>query len=374
MSRSYTPGLKVLANTRIMKQRQLPLKGEVLVELGTDVKAETVVASTHIPGNIQMLNVARQLNVEPENVPECMLVKIDEEIKAGQIIAESRGIFGFFKSQLKAPIDGSLANISNVTGQAIVSEPPIPIEVDAYSSGKVSTIIPDEGVIIEANGALIQGILGIGGENRGNLSVVVRSRSQVLTKELLDKSHKDKIIIGGSFVDLETFRLAQKLGVAAIIVGGFDYDDLSQILGYNLGVAVTGSEELGTSLMITEGFGHIDMAQHTFDLFKQFDGRFAAVNGSTQIRAGVIRPEVLIPHKENIVSRELKETDMIISEGSHVRVIRAPFFGNVGTVVSLPAPLTKLESETMVRVAEVKFENGTQKVLPRANLEMILLD
>ena len=202
MSRSYTPGLKVLANTRIMKRRQLPLKGEVLVEVGADVKAETVVASTHIPGNVQMLNVARKLNVEPEDVPECMLVKIDEEIKAGQVIAESRGIFGFFKSQLKAPIDGSLANISNVTGQAIVSEPPIPIEVDAYSSGKVNTIIPDEGVIIEANGALIQGILGIGGENRGNLSVVVRDRSQVLTKELLDKSHKDKIIIGGSFIDL----------------------------------------------------------------------------------------------------------------------------------------------------------------------------
>ena len=80
MAQSYTPGLKVLANTPSEKTRQLPLKGEVLVDVGDTVFANTVVASTHIPGNVQMLNVARQLNVEVEMVTECMLVKIDENV------------------------------------------------------------------------------------------------------------------------------------------------------------------------------------------------------------------------------------------------------------------------------------------------------
>ena len=63
---------------------------------------------------------------------------------------------------------------------------------------------------------------------------------------------------------------------------------------------------------------------------------------------------------------------MIISEKSIVRVVRAPFFGKVGTVVELPSDLATLESETEVRIAKVKFENGDIEVIPRANLEMIL--
>ena len=129
MSRSYTPGLKILAQTKISKKRQLPMKGTVHLKIGDIVKPDEVVASTEIPGNVQMVNVANQLNVEPENVPECMLVELDESISKGQIIAESKGIFGLFKSQLKSPIDGTLANVSEITGQAILSEPPIPLSL-----------------------------------------------------------------------------------------------------------------------------------------------------------------------------------------------------------------------------------------------------
>jgi len=185
MSKSYTPGLKVLANTPTEKVRLLPLKGKVLVEVGDKVNADTVVASTHIPGNVQMLNVAHQLNVEAEAVPDCMLVAIDENIEKGQIIAENKGLFGYFKNHIKSPIDGTLANVSNITGQAILSEPPIAIEVDAFSAGTIKEIIPEEGVIVTSNGALVQGILGIGGENHGEIVVVVNSCDKIITKVML---------------------------------------------------------------------------------------------------------------------------------------------------------------------------------------------
>ena len=80
MARSYTPGLKILSHTKVVKRRLLPMKGSVHYKTGDLVNSNDVVASTDIPGNVQMLNVANKLNVEPENVPECMLVKLDEEI------------------------------------------------------------------------------------------------------------------------------------------------------------------------------------------------------------------------------------------------------------------------------------------------------
>ena len=373
MSRSYTPGLKILSLTKISKQRKLPLKGVVHLSVGDVVKPDEIVASTDLPGNIQMVNVANKLNIEPENVPECMLVKLGENISKNQIIAESKGIFGMFKSQLKSPIDGILTNVSEVTGQAILSEPPIPVEVDAYTSGIITNVDIDEGVTIETEGVLVQGILGIGGENRGILEVATSSPNDELTMDMIHDNHKDKVLIGGSFLTMSTFKYAKEVGVRGIISGGFDYLDLSKILGYSLGVAITGSEKIGPSLIITEGFGRIWMADRTYKLLSSNASKFASINGSTQIRAGVIRPEIIIPNEEvSGESNDYKESDLAISSGSLIRVIRAPYFGKVGRVRSLPTELTKMESETMVRVAEIGFEDGSIEIIPRANLEMIL--
>ena len=373
MSRSYTPGLKILARTKIIKKRQLPMKGNVHLKIGDIVKSDTIVASTELPGNVQMLNVANKLNIEPEHVPECMLAELDESIYKGQIIAESKGIFGMFKSQLKSPIDGTLANVSEITGQAILSEPPIPVEVDAYTSGTITEVEDEEGVTIETVGALVQGILGIGGENHGILEVVTTSPSDELTAEMIQEKHKNMVLVGGSFLTKDTFEHARKIGVAGIVSGGFDYTDLSKILGYSLGVAITGSEDIGPSLIITEGFGRISIAVRTYELLVSNKGKFASINGSTQIRAGVIRPEILIPDEiSNGEIGEFEEADLAISDGSLIRVIRAPYFGSVGKVKSLPPELQKMESETMVRVAEIEFEDGTIEIIPRANLEMIL--
>ncbi|NOZ08168.1 MAG: hypothetical protein GXO91_04740 [FCB group bacterium] len=375
MSKTYTPGLKILAHTTVRKVRQLPLKGKVHKKKNDHVEPDSIVASTSIPGNVQMVNVAQLLNIEPDAVSAAMKVKIDEPLKKGKIIAENNGIFGFFKSAVKSPIDGTLANVSDVTGQVILSEPPVPIEVDAYTSGKVVDILPEEGLIIETEAALIQGILGIGGESRGKIEVIVSSPDQELTSDMLNDSQAGKILVGGSFITYDTFQKASQFGVAAIVIGGFNYTDLSKLLGYPLGVAITGSEELGTSLIITEGFGRITMASRTFNLLKKHDGNFAAVNGATQIRAGVIRPEVLVPLEASDENpTKLDETDLAISKGTTVRVIRSPRFGEVGTVVGLPSPLTKMESETMVRVAEIKFKDGEVKTIPRANLEIIVMD
>jgi len=191
---------------------------------------------------------------------------------------------------------------------------------------------------------------------------------------MIQEKHKNMVLVGGSFLTKDTFEHARKIGVAGIVSGGFDYTDLSKILGYSLGVAITGSEDIGPSLIITEGFGRISIAVRTYELLVSNKGKFASINGSTQIRAGVIRPEILIPDeigKGEI--GEFEEADLAISDGSLIRVIRAPYFGRVGKVKSLPPELQKMESETMARVAEIEFEDGTIEIIPRANLEMILM-
>ena len=108
------------------------------------------------------------------------------------------------------------------------------------------------------------------------------------------------------------------------------------------------------------------MGSRTFDLLKKQNGKFVSINGATQIRAGVIRPEIVIPLKDESSEDSLSNVQEGIQEGSIVRVIRSPNFGKIGTVTSLPAKLHKMESETMVRVAEIEID-GKNFLIPRAN-------
>ena len=373
MAHSYTPGLKVLKKTLFKKERILPLKGKVLVAKGDTLSPDTIIASTNLPGNVQMLKVNNILNIEPRDVVDCLLVKEGDNVKKGDIIAETPGVFGMFKSSVESPVDGTIESISDSTGRVVVREAPIPVEVDAYVSGTVDEVIEKEGIILRSDAAFIQGIFGIAGEKRGELALISNNPSEELTADQITEDMAGKILIGGSFLSLEAYKKAMNCKVAGIVVGGFNYYDLKAVLGYDLGVAITGTEKLPTALIVTEGYGSIPMSSATFELLKSNDGNDASVNGATQIRAGVIRPEIVIPIKggsdtEDSLSKEPEG----IQEGSTVRVIRSPNFGKIGTVTSLPAELNKMESETMVRVAEVSID-GKNTLIPRANLEMVEL-
>ena len=183
------------------------------------------------------------------------------------------------------------------------------------------------------------------------------------------------LIVGGSFIGIDAYKKALELNVGGIVVGGFNYYDLEEVLGYTLGVAITGTEDLVTSLIVTEGYGNIEMSERTFDLLKENNGKFVSINGATQIRAGVIRPEIVIPLEdvEKNTDGDLRPEQLGIKEGSLVRVIRSPFFGKIGRVDSLPAELQQMESETMVRVAKVRVDDEVV-VIPRSNLEMLETD
>lgn len=352
------------------------MRGEVRVEKGDTVAPDDIVASTRIPGNVRMVNVASLLNVEPGAVPDFMVVEQGAPVKEGEVIAETGGLFGLFKSRAPSPVAGTVESISSVTGQVVVREAPIPVEIDAYIKGVVSEVFPEEGVAIETDAAFIQGIFGIGGEKRGQIAVLEGGRDVVVNQKAITEAMKGKIIVGGAYLTLDGYKKAQKVGVPGIVTGGFDYSALKDVLGYVLGVAITGSEDLVTSLVITEGYGKIPMAGRTFDLLKEHHGKEASINGATQIRAGVIRPEVIIPLQKSELKGGHREIDSStgIEVGSLVRVIRAPFFGALGEVVDLPSELQPLESEARVRVASVRLNGEEVRTLPRANLELVETD
>lgn len=373
MAHSYTPGLKVTAATKLRRERKLPLPGDVLVTVGQKVTADTIVARTELPGNVQSVNAANLLGVLPEDVEECLTKPVGSKVEKGETFAESKSFFGLFRSKCHAPVKGTVESVSKVTGQVLLREEPIPVEVDAYVDGVVVEVHPRSGVTVETQGAFIQGIFGVGGETCGTLHVAVKSASDPLDERSLDAACQGKVVVGGAYVTAATLRKAVALGVKAVVVGGFDDHDLRELLGYDLGVAITGSEELGITLIVTEGFGSIPMAARTFDLLRACEGKRVSVSGATQIRAGVLRPEIVAPNPDAAIARggDGASAESGLKTGDLVRVIRQPFFGRIGKVTALPPELMPLETEAKVRVLEVDFGPAGRTLLPRANVEMI---
>ena len=78
----------------------------------------------------------------------------------------------------------------------------MPVEIDAYMNGKVASVLEEEGVVVSANAVFIQGIFGMGGENRGDLRVLVDNREDELTPEMIPDDVKGAVIVGGSFISL----------------------------------------------------------------------------------------------------------------------------------------------------------------------------
>ncbi|HHY75306.1 MAG TPA: hypothetical protein GX500_00815 [Firmicutes bacterium] len=371
MAHAYTPGLKVTERAVIRKTRRLPLLGEVLVEKGAAVSPDTIVARTNIPGNPQTVNVANALGVEPEDIVDFMKVKQGDSIKKGDILAEYKSFFGLFKHTVTSPVDGIVEMISTVTGQVTLREPPIPIQVDAYIDGVVEEVLPREGVIIRTEGAFIQGIFGVGGETQGVIRVAVEGPDDVLDAPQIRPDDCGKIIVGGSLVTAAAIKKAAEIGSRGIVAGGIIDSDLIEYLGFDIGVAITGHEDVPVTVIITEGFGRMRMANRTFELLKRLEGFTASINGATQIRAGVMRPEIIVPGYQAQGVTQEQDLSQGLVPGTPIRIIREPYFGKLAEVVDLPPELQVIETEAKVRILRAKLTDGTIVTVPRANVEII---
>ena len=374
MAQAYTPGLKVTDRTKHRVRRVLPIPGNVLVTVGQQVGPDDVVAETFMPGDVTPINLANLLSLPPADVPEMMLKKEGDRVKVGDPLAQSKGMFGLFKNTIQSRHEGTIETISPITGQMILRGEPISVRVRAYISGTVVEVIPKEGCFVEAEVAFVQGIFGVGGETHGQIVMACKSHEQELTGELITPDMKGRVIIGGARVTDEAVKKARHIGAAALVCGGIDDEDLKEFLGYDLGVAITGNEQIGLTVIVTEGFGEIAMAERSFDLLHSHVGEVASVNGATQIRAGVMRPEIIIPLSPDRVQQQPKPSKYSSGQlvpGRPIRIIRDPYFGLIGEVAGLPSEPTVLGSGSKARVLEVKLGSGEKVTIPRANVELI---
>jgi hypothetical protein len=248
--------------------------------------------------------------------------------------------------------------------------------VVAYVDGTVQEVVPEQGVVVETTCSLVQGIFGVGGEVWGPLVKATETPEEILHRAHITADMRGAVVFGGAYAGWDVLQEAKTRGLRGLVVGGIDAQDLNRLLGYDLGVAITGTETIGFTLILTEGFGAIPMAHKTFSLLSQHVGAKTSISGATQIRAGVIRPEIIIPLRQGAGESSLAKGEHATSRegiaiGDPIRVIREPYFGQIGKVIALPTNLQAISTESLVRVLEVELPNAARIIVPRANVEIL---
>lgn len=373
MKQAYTAGLELAARTKVLRLRELPLAGRALVKTGDRVEAETEVLHADLPGEIDILRLAERLSVEAPRAISGLKVKLGEEIQTGQLLAELSSFFGWFKSSVKSPIAGVVEFITESNAHLGIRRAATPLSVKAYLAGVVREVQETKSVLIESTAALLQGIFGVGGERFGRVELLKVPPTSFLDEHTVRNLNQDlhsKVVVGGSGLSAGALKAFAERNIAALITGAIETPVLSEFIGYDLGVSITGDEAVPFSLIITEGFGRLPISSQILDLLNPLEGHLASVNGATQVRAGALRPEVIVPLGTEDQAEAVQTERRTLEVGRRVRLIRVPHFGKYGEVIALPLEPKAVESGAVVRVAKIKLQSGEEVTVPRANLEI----
>ena len=374
MAQAFTPGLQLKRRALVRRRRELPVPGEILFKEHAAVRAEEIVARALLPGELQIVRLAEKMGIEPFEVMKGLKVKEGDSIKAGDLLCEHCGIFGLFRSRFVSPVEGRLELVNERTGHLAVRGEPSAVTVSAYISGTVASVEPGKSVTIQTEAAYVQGIFGVGGERRGRLKILKISSDHVLQAEDIPGDVAGCVLAGGTSPSLEALRAASANGAVGMVVGSIDDQALAGYLGFDVGIAVTGDEDIAMTLIVTEGFGRMPISERVMDLLVQHDDRQVSINGTTQVRAGAVRPEILVslpPDEQAPAGTPELSEETHLAPGRSIRIIRVPYFGKRARVVSLPHAAQRIETGAFARVLEAELENGERVIVPRANVELI---
>lgn len=343
----------ILGLTSIVRERVLPISGNVTVRLQQKVSANDIVAETKWAREHVLLDIARLLNVSPHVAERLVTCKVNDQLQADAEIAKGKGLFA---KSIKTPRAGHVVAVGG--GQVLMAVGETKIELRAGIPGTIIQILPSKGVVIQTSGGLIQGVWGNGRIASGSLVNLADTPDAVLTPARLDVSLRGSIILAGMIKDIETLEAATELSVRGLIVSSIYPSLLSK------------AREMNYPILVTDGFGSLPMNSAAYKLLSTNAKRDVTINAEVYDRYTGAKPEVIIPLPTSTDPLTPNETEEFMI-GSQIRMRRPPFMGMIGSITTIKHGLTTLPSGLQAQSAEVKLENGETVIAPLVNLEVV---
>ena len=326
----------------------------------------------HVPTQVAetvRLEIIQELGGDKNLFSTYLQVKEGDKVEKGQLIASRRSVSGYVN--LFSPVFGTVTDVAPLLGTLSIVPDKVASVVTAHVPGVVKAIRDDREVDIAGHGLVFEGLVGVGGEAHGPLAVA-DNREAPWRPDATNGELAGKVLVTG-FVDAESLHLASAARARGVVAGRAHQATICEFIGGELGVIATGDEEVPLVLVLTEGFGRGRMAPDLHSDLGAIDGQPCSLSGATHIRAGVIRPRLVIsfpppsfrggpglaadpPAGRSHVG--LVETATELQAGRRARVLRGPHAGRTGLIAELHPDPAPLSSGAAALVARVRLVDG----------------
>ncbi len=337
----------------IREARYLPRRGRVLVENGQTVHAGEIIAETLI-GRKHVLLDARDLLSLGEDVSKVkLLCEERQRVKAGTPLLQ---ISGIPPRVLRAPQDGRVLLADGA--QVLLEVAREPINLAAGLSGQVVEVQDGWGAVIQAEGAIVEGLWGNGRFETGSLVVVIEKPADILRPEDVDVSRRGTVVVGGSCQDAEVLKTAKDSPVRGLIVSSLNPELLPL------------AQRMPFPIMTTDGLGRRAMNSAAFKLLTTSADRIVTVFAQPFNRALGQTPKAVIELAGMSALPELEQVQQP-APGDKVLLTLEPYPGAVGVIHQILPRRKRLPNGVRTYVAQVNLENGERVHIPLANLELL---
>lgn len=336
---------------RELLTKQLLGSAKVIVKKGQIVKPDEYIAHTKISAGFRIIP-ASSYGFSARAVQHSLTRPIGTHIYRGELLIRSRELFGLLEKSLVSPVDGTIYEVKR-NGDIVIRYDEKSVHINADVWGTVAEV-SEQSVTIATAVARAFGVTGQG-KPRGGMVEVVNDPTQFLLPEHITAKLAGHIIVGGRIPHEGTLQKAILVGVSGILVGGMHARvwTKSQLAGE--------VHDSGITIVLTEGFGQVNIGQDMCAFLNTYAGRYALIDGEEGM--------LTIPIAPNEETYELKNSQPTLSTGSTVRIIAGTLIGRAGAVKSEPH-LTQLASGLSAQAVMIDV-GDTIMPIPIKNVEVV---
>lgn len=321
----------------------------VEVRAGVRVGLRDVIARGYPASPYRILDVQQALRLRSTaDAVSALLVGEGDYVDKNELMAQHR------RRRLFAPVAGRIAMVTSglVLLQAVTGQ----VELEAGLNGQVTRVQRDRGAIIEAYGALLQGVWGNGRRVISTLRVEPKAGLEAIITDELDLEYRGAIIVTRSPLTERSLQIMTEQGFAGLIAPSMHAALIAQ------------AQAIAAPIVLTEGFGELRMSPTISQFLDGMEGRQATLDAAISSDGG--RPELIV----NVLlgtDRPLPpQSSISLQIGMQVRIARADGPSLYGQIVALPRGSMMVESGLKVPCVQVALLTGEKLFVPLANLEI----